>query len=111
MLVCKQVLEYNVEAATWTQIGKLEKGRYNHAIAEVHCPVGNLNPINKFADKNFMTRMFRRSTVSWSPSENMWNVSLLRILAPPMLARYVTVPKVSVFLAVQDSSIGDLVTQ
>ena len=28
----------------------------------------------------------------------MWNVSLLRILAPPMLARYVTVPKVSVFL-------------
>ena len=57
----------------------------------------NLNPINKFADKNFMTRMFRRSTVSWSPSENMWNVLLLRILAPPMLARYITVPGSLIF--------------
>ena len=57
----------------------------------------NLNPINKFADKNFMTRMFRRSTVSWSPSENMWNVLLLRILAPPMLARYITVPGFLIF--------------
>ena len=57
----------------------------------------NHNPINKFADKNFMTRMFRRSTVSWSPSENMWNVLLLRILAPPMLARYITVPGFLIF--------------
>ena len=57
----------------------------------------NFYPIKNIADKNFMTRMFRRSTVSWSPSENMWNVLLLRILAPPMLARYVTVPGFLIF--------------
>ena len=57
----------------------------------------NFYPIKNIADENFMTRMFRRSTVSWSPSENMWNVLLLRILAPPMLARYVTVPCFLIF--------------
>ena len=40
-----QVLQYNVEAGTWTEIGNLETGRYDHAIADF-CPPGNdLNPI------------------------------------------------------------------
>ena len=41
ILLVFQVLEYNVEAATWTEIGNLETGREYHAIAEVTCPVGN----------------------------------------------------------------------
>ena len=48
---CLQVLQYNVEAGTWTQIGKLQKSRASHAITEVNlaavCPVGNLNPVKK----------------------------------------------------------------
>ena len=46
---CLQVLRFNVEARTWTPIGKLQHGRYLHAIAEANLnalcpPVGNLNP-------------------------------------------------------------------
>ena len=47
---CLQVLQYNVEAGTWTQIGTLQMRRAFHAIAEVDLgavcrPVGNLNPV------------------------------------------------------------------
>ena len=41
-----QVLEYNVEAKTWTEIGNLERGKSFHAIAEIGC-VGNLNPVKE----------------------------------------------------------------
>ena len=49
---CLQVLRFNVEARTWTQIGKLEHKRANHAIAEANLnalcpPVGNINPVIK----------------------------------------------------------------
>ena len=48
---CLQVLQFNVEARTWTEIGRLESGRNNHAIAEVNLRsigcVGNLNPVKK----------------------------------------------------------------
>ena len=48
---CLQVLQYNVEAGTWTQIGTLQKSRGFHAIPEINfavvCPVGNLNPVKK----------------------------------------------------------------
>ena len=49
---CLQVLQYNVETGTWTQIGTLQRTRVNHAIAEVNLdavcrPVGNLNPVKQ----------------------------------------------------------------
>ena len=48
---CLQVLQYNVEAGTWTQIGKLQKNRGWPAITEVNLGavgcVGNLNPVKK----------------------------------------------------------------
>ena len=48
---CLQVLQYNVEAGTWTQIGTLQSSRGFHALAEVNLGavgcVGNLNPVNK----------------------------------------------------------------
>ena len=47
ILLVFQVLEYNVAAATWTEIGNLETARAFHAIAEVPCPVGNINPVNR----------------------------------------------------------------
>ena len=48
-LTCLQVLEYNVEAETWTEIGNLEIGREFHAIAEVNLgDVGCVgNPVSK----------------------------------------------------------------
>ena len=49
---CLQVLQYNVEAGTWTQIGTLQSSRGFHALAEVNLdavcrPVGNLNPVKQ----------------------------------------------------------------
>ena len=49
---CLQVLRFNVEARTWTQIGSLEHERGYHGIAEANLnalcpPVGNLNPVIK----------------------------------------------------------------
>ena len=49
---CLQVLQFDVEARTWTQIGSLERGLRYHAIAEANLnalcsPVGNLNPAIK----------------------------------------------------------------
>ena len=43
------MLRFNVEARTWTQIGKLQHGRASHGIAEANLnalcpPVGNINP-------------------------------------------------------------------
>jgi hypothetical protein len=38
------VLEYNVEASAWKEIGKLATRRSGHAIAEIGC-IGNLNPV------------------------------------------------------------------
>ena len=45
------MLQYNVEAGAWTQIGTLQKNRGFHAITEVNfgavgC-VGNINPVKK----------------------------------------------------------------
>ena len=48
---CLQVLQYNVEAGTWTQIGTLQSSRAHHALAEVNLGavgcVGNLNPVKQ----------------------------------------------------------------
>ena len=48
---CLQVLQFNVEAGTWTQIGKLQKSRSYHAITEVNLAafvcVGNLNSVKQ----------------------------------------------------------------
>ena len=49
---CLQVLQYNVETGTWTQIGTLQSSRGFHALAEVNLdavcrPVGNLNPVKQ----------------------------------------------------------------
>ena len=46
------MLRFNVEARTWTPIGKLQHGRDSHGIAEANLnalcqPVGNLNPAIK----------------------------------------------------------------
>ena len=45
------MLQFNVEAGAWTKIGSLQKGRHDHAIAEVNLAalgcVGNLNPVKK----------------------------------------------------------------
>ena len=43
------MLQFNVEARTWTPFGKLQHGRAHHAIVEANLnalcpPVGNLNP-------------------------------------------------------------------
>ena len=48
---CLQVLQFNVEAGAWTKIGSLQKGRHDHAIAEVNLAalgcVGNFNPVKQ----------------------------------------------------------------
>ena len=49
---CLQVLRFNAEARTWTQIGSLEHRRSYHAIVEANLnalcpPVGNINPAIK----------------------------------------------------------------
>ena len=31
-----QVLQYNVEAGTWSEMGKLKRGRYAHAVVEAN---------------------------------------------------------------------------
>ena len=45
------MLQYNSEAGTWTQIGRLQKGRYAHAIAEANLGAvgcsGNRNQENR----------------------------------------------------------------
>ena len=47
------MLQFNVEAGTWTQIRSLEHGRARHAIAGANLdalcrPVGNINPVIKY---------------------------------------------------------------
>ena len=47
-----QVLQYNVEAGSWSQMGRLKRGRYAHAVVEanlaaVFAASGNLNTILK----------------------------------------------------------------
>ena len=48
-LACLQVLQYNPSTDVWSQIGKLERGRGFHGVAEVNLAavgcVGNLHPI------------------------------------------------------------------
>ena len=47
-----QVLQYNVEAGTWSEMGKLKRGRYAHAVVEanlgaVFAASGKINSIFK----------------------------------------------------------------